>query len=116
MLIMQAAGFAHQRFSYKLINTNLQVSQLSVNDLRRKLSNKGNTMSQWINVHRNSSFTNPTQLPLFCEKMEPYSTSSTAWVCMALFSGTEQFGSHSIQILFNETFELIILAYYPSGL
>ena len=27
-------------------------------------------MAQWINVHRNSSFINPTQLPLLFEKTE----------------------------------------------
>ena len=25
-------------------------------------------MAQWINVFRNNSFVNPTQLPLLCEK------------------------------------------------
>ena len=25
-------------------------------------------MAQWINVHQNSSFVNPIQLPLLCEK------------------------------------------------
>ena len=29
---------------------------------------KRNTMAQWMNLHRNNSFINRTQLPLLCEK------------------------------------------------
>ena len=42
-------------------------------------------MAQWIKVHRNSSFVNPVQLPLLCEK-----TGATAVAQPGLTAGRQQ--------------------------